>query len=93
MASWGGPRVTRLRRRMIEELPLQCWRCGGWITSSADLTIGHVIGVDEAPHLMWEPDNLRPEHARRTGNCPGNFSAGATYGNRKRVRTPTSRAW
>lgn len=90
MSAWGGPRVTRLRRRMIEELPLQCWRCGGWITSATDLTIGHVIGVDEAPHLMWEPDNLRPEHRR----C--NFSAGATYGNRKRgasAPAPTSRQW
>lgn len=91
MSKWGGPRVTRLRRRMAQQLPLQCWRCGGWITSAADLTIGHIIEVDRAPELMWDEDNHKPEHRR----C--NLSAGAVYGNRKRGRTRTapvtSRDW
>lgn len=88
--AWGGPRVTRLRAEMIEQLPLQCWRCGQWIMSAADLTIGHIIEVDRAPELMWDEENHRPEHR----HC--NYSAGATYGNRKRGQaqpSPTSRRW
>ena len=90
MSKWGGPRVTRLRARMAQDLPLQCWRCGLWINSIDDLTIGHLIEVDIAPQLMWDDDNIRPEHRR----C--NFSAGARYGNRKRSRRripATSRDW
>lgn len=90
MASWGGPRVTRLRREMERELPAICWRCGQVITPGMDWTIGHVIEIDRAPELMWERENHRHEHAR----C--NFSAGATYGNRKRgaaMPSPTSRQW
>ena len=96
MATWGGPRVTRLRAKWIEQLPLQCWRCGHWIMSAADLSVGHIIEVDRAPELMWDEENLRPEHARRTAHCVGNYSAGATYGNRKRGArqpAPVSRQW
>ena len=91
MAKWGGPRVTRLRARMAKDLPVICWRCGQWITQDMAWTIGHVIEVDLAPELMWDPENHRLEHA----DC--NFRAGAVYGNRKRGRatqvSPTSRAW
>lgn len=94
MASkWGGPRVTRLRQRMAQELPTVCWRCGYVVTEDMAWTIGHIIEVDVAPELMWESTNHRIEHAR----C--NFSAGARYGNRKRGRSrgvptsPTSRDW
>lgn len=90
MAAWGGPRVTRLRRSMAEELPAVCWRCGEWIMPGMAWTIGHIIEVDRAPELMWAPENLRHEHAR----C--NFAAGARYGNRKRgasAPAPTSRRW
>ena len=76
---------------MAQQLPLQCWRCGYWINTIDDLTIGHLIEVDVAPHLMWDDDNIRPEHRR----C--NFAAGAAYGNRKRgrgrARPATSRVW
>ena len=91
MAKWGGPRVTRLRARMAKDLPVVCWRCGQWITQDMAWTIGHVIEVDLAPELMWDPENHRLEHA----DC--NFRAGAVYGNRKRGRggsqRVTSRAW
>ena len=92
-AKWGGVRVMRLRRKMAQELPAVCWRCGQMVTEDMRWTIGHVIEVDVAPELMWEPTNHAIEHAR----C--NYRAGAVYGNRKRgrVRTaptsPTSRDW
>ena len=91
MSKWGGPRVTRMRARMAQQLPLQCWRCGLWITTPDDLTIGHIIEVDVAPELMWDDENIAPEHSR----C--NYAAGARYGNRKRRRAApppvTSRQW
>ena len=91
MSGWGGRRVTALRRDMAEQLPAPCWRCGQLILPGMAWTIGHVIEVDIAPELMWEPSNHRHEHAA----C--NYAAGARYGNRKRhwVRptSPTSRDW
>ncbi len=91
MSGWGGRRVTALRRDMAEQLPAPCWRCGQLILPGMAWTIGHVIEVDIAPELMWDPSNHRHEHAR----C--NAAAGARYGNRKRRRVrptaPTSRDW
>lgn len=89
-STWSGPRVTRLRAKMAEQLPAICWRCGQIITQDMAWTIGHVIEVDRAPELMWDEENHQPEHA----TC--NFSAGAAYGNRKRGQaqpSPTSRRW
>ena len=91
VSGWGGRRVTALRRDMAEQLPAPCWRCRRLITPGMAWTIGHIIEVDIAPELMWEPSNHRPEHQ----HC--NFAAGARYGNRKRRRqrpaAPTSRDW
>jgi 5-methylcytosine-specific restriction endonuclease McrA len=75
---------------MAHQLPTICRRCGGLVTDEMAWTIGHIIEVDLAPHLMWDEDNHCIEHAR----C--NFAAGAAYGNRKRGRRPsrsTSRDW
>lgn len=51
------------------------------------LDVGHIMGKDIDPRLMWAPCDTQPEHAR----C--NRRAGARYGNRKRARLGNSGAF
>ena len=89
MSKWGGKRVRLLREQMAQHLPCLCRRCGQPVTEHMAWTIGHIVEVDLAPELMWEPSNHCIEHAR----C--NYAAGARYVNRKRSagRRVTSREW
>ena len=91
MSGWGGRKVTALRQRMAQMLPVPCPVCGHMITDTTPWDIGHIVPRDVDPDLAWEPANWRLEHSR----C--NRRAGQRITARKRTRRrtppPTSRDW
>jgi hypothetical protein len=90
MSAWGGRRVTEARKRIAQLLPMPCAACGLPVTAATPWDIGHTIGRDIAPDLMWDTSLWRVEHSR----C--NRAAGARYRNAKhnrRVMRTTSRDW
>lgn len=84
------PRGTRRWRQLRAAILATSDICGHCGQPGAD-TVDHIIPVDLRPDLAMDPTNLRPMHGRKRDGCPGNYSTGATHGNRKRNRTPILR--
>jgi 5-methylcytosine-specific restriction endonuclease McrA len=83
-----GTQWRNLEQQVLAE-ETHCGRCGRPIdktlprTSPWGATIGHIIEVDRAPHLIYDRDNVRLEHAR----C--NYKAGGRYGRAKQLAAGT----
>jgi hypothetical protein len=65
MSKWAGRRVMALRDQWAERPARKpCPRCHRDIQPWHAWDVGHVLSKHRYPWLMWEPTNLRPEHAR-----------------------------
>jgi 5-methylcytosine-specific restriction endonuclease McrA len=72
--SWGGRKVPRIRRQVVELYGTRCWLCGGEIVGT--VSVDHVIprskgGSDDI-------DNCRPAHLEcnvRRSNRMGPFKS------------------
>lgn len=84
-----GRRWRQLRTAVLAHCDI-CHLCGH---PGAD-TVDHIVPLIDGG-LEFDPGNLRPAHGRKIpGVCVGNYSLGATAGNRRRKPTPwTSLRW
>lgn len=82
-----GPQWKALEKQVLAE-ETHCGRCGNPVDhtlprrSRWGATIGHIIEIDRAPHLIYDRSNVRLEH----WIC--NIRAGGKYGRNKQLRNP-----
>ena len=94
-SGWGGPRATALRALLHQRMrdtwahhhEVICPRCGLPIHPGQAWDTGHRIPVTQRPDLMFNPANIRAEHA----SC--NRADGANTTNQLRTRTGGGWRW